>query len=263
MIQRFDVWFNNVSLQSVCPSARILDIKYKPVQWNTTAEKKALGHGMIRTARNIPSASVSITVQVREYDPASRQNALMELARWADGDGYLETSDRPGQRLYCSCDAVPMVSSALRWLDAVNIVFMAYEKPFWEDKVINYITINKPTTATVYGGIRGAGIAENPYLEGIVTIKTGTATQITVNVVNIGWMLLNNISIAPGKTVEFGTDNNGIFFVKSDGVGLLNKIAPSSADNLRIKKGVVNQVAFATQGATSAELMIGARGLYY
>ena len=263
MIQRFDVWFNNVSLQSVCPSARILDIKYKAVQWSTTAEKKALGQGMIRTARNIPSASVSITVQVREYDPASRQYALMELAKWADGDGYLETSDRPGQRLYCSCDTVPMVSSALRWLDAVNIVFMAYEKPFWEDKIINYVTINKPSASTVYGNIWGAGVADNPYLEGVITIKAGTATQVTVNVVDIGFMLLDGISIAPGKTIEFGTDNNGIFYAKSDGSGLLSKLAPSSADDLRIKKGVSNRIVFATQGATSAELNVGARGLYY
>ena len=263
MRQRFDVWFNNVSLLSVCPNAYIHDIQYEKAQVQPTTKTKPKGHGLVRTSERIERSIVRVYMEVHEYSTVERQNAFQELSRWAMGEGVLEVSDRPGQILYCSCSSLPMVVSALQWTDAVEITFTAYEIPFWTDKIINYVTINKPDSSTVTGKIWGAGIADDPYLEGIITVKSGTVTQVTVNVVGVGWMVLDNLNVSSNHTIEFGTDRTGIFYARSDGVGLLSGLSASSADNLRLKRGKENQIAFAAQGASSLTLKVGARGLYY
>lgn len=257
--QRFDAWFNGVSLLSVCPSAVILDIAYKKPQWQTTAEQKAIGNGVIRTGRIIQNSSVSIQVMVREYAQAQRQSMVQALAEWASGDGYLQTSDRINQRLYCSCDTPAVVGSALKWLETITIVFMAYEKPFWEETFPSALSLIYSSSA-VSGNLFGTGFADDPYCEGSIVASGGALTSFSITAGNTS-ISASGLSVAKGGTIYFGTDERGIFGLKSGNTGLLSKVTPESSDYLRLQRGKNNAVTFSAN--TGATLTIMGRGLYY
>lgn len=252
MKTRYSVWMNNQGLQDLDERIYITDIKENdPKQRMITAEKP-IGGGtrLLRVMRE--SLSVVVRFAVREYDTARRRDILTRIRAWAR-EGYLSTSDRPGQRLYVVCEKIPTADSALKWTGEMEMTLTAYAVPWWEDET--------PTRAT-YTGTNGTAALmcrgdEGGLLDAEIT-TAGTVTSMSIKV-NGRSFVFSGLSLAGGSRVTISHDKDGVLSIKAGSVSLLPKRTAASADELLLASGG-NTITFTANASCTA--VFSARGRY-
>ena len=147
MIGRYEAYMDGTALSAIDHSVMITDIRHNPATIQRKTERMASRPGSRDYGKTIGSASVVITFEIHEYDPAKRQAICDKIAAWANYGTYLMTSDRLWKRLKCVCDKFPSVQSAKKWTDPITMTFSAYNPPFWQE--------NNETRVTL-GGMSGA-----------------------------------------------------------------------------------------------------------
>ncbi len=131
MRTRYAVSMDGAPLDAVSEQLYITDILEKaPVQALSLSDVMGCD-GQRVTEKRRRSLEITITFQLRLYDPASRQRALSAVSAWCMGK-HLTASTRPGQRLRVVCKALP-AASALKWTETLSASFVAVFPPYWEE----------------------------------------------------------------------------------------------------------------------------------
>lgn len=253
MISRYEVWLNNVPLSGIDDRLAILDISYDPVAIQNKTSIPAGRNGSMVTARRQEKTAVTVTFELHIYNTQERQQVCQQVAAWAMHGGMLKTSDRPGQRLRCVCDNPPVISSALKWTDALSVSFGGYVLPYWEQDVPSRVTTNDETTLFVAGNA-----LQDAFVEVTVT-PTVAITRLTVTAGETE-ITLSGINIPAEQTVKFWYDDDMFLHIDSGATGLLSKRSAASDDDLLIPCNKRSTVAVSASGAVSATF--SARGLW-
>ena len=255
MISRYNAWLNNVSLTETSPALLITDISYQTANPSIQGSDRVGTDGQFTSkAEFIASNRVTVSFIIREYNTWKRQQAVQEVIRWAGNGGWLETYDRPEQRMYVRCTRLPSVSSVLRWTDALAVEFTAYDYPFWTDKAPTELTLGAGEEGTLYlSGVRYT------HAEAEITAEeTITELQLACRDTFI-W--LRDISVATGTPIRITyTDDHHLLTIQAGNTSLLDKRDPTSSDDLIAYPGG-NAVAFSCE-ADAAQCTLMARGVW-
>ena len=253
MISRYEAYLNNIALSSVDPKILILDIQYSAPSIKNEGYTLAKRNGTYIYNRYTDKTSVSISFEIRAYDTAERQAVCNEICKWAKNGGTLQTSDRPGQRLRCICDAFPTIASARNWTDALQIVFTAYALPFWEEETEKTLAL---TGASASGSLYVPGNIDGALIE--ASVKANAALS-SVNLTANGKTLsLSGLSVSSGQVINITYDNALIQSIKVGSTSLLNK--RTGADDLLAKCGENNVLSMSA--SASVNVVFKVRGLW-
>lgn len=254
MVSRFEVWLNGVALSSISDDIYIRDIKYTPPSFADTVHTFGGRSGGIFTKRILTSTTVQIDVELHSYLTDERSRLCEEVAAWAISGGKLQLSDRPGRMLMVRLAAPPTITSALDWTEALTIQFSAFPLPYWQDELPITAEVESGTPGEMYG----AGFAEPPFLEAVITPSAAGLTTLSLET-GAGTISFTGLTGGADDVVTLGLDAHGLFTAKLGSASILANRTPESADDLRLSLGM-NTVTLTSNIPTAAALT--ARGLY-
>lgn len=236
MITRYSVWINNKGLQDIDESIYITDIREKEPKQQVQTAARAWGDGLRLLRMKRESLSVVVRFAIREQNPARRRDICARIRTWAQ-EGYLTTSDRPGQRLYVVCEKLPTVDSALRWTREIELTFTAYDMPYWESTTPTKATVtaNILTDAGRYDGytsVRVAGDVKCP-LDAVIT-ATGATDYLRLYTADDQFIILQGLGMKQGDVLTISHDRRGILSMKLGNTSVMSKRTAKSYDDLMI-----------------------------
>lgn len=252
MISRYEVSLNGVPLSSLYPaSIYVSDIAHTAASV-TYATNRLMGRqGAYSGKPYITAARVGISFAVREYSTQRRQEVVQDIAAWAMNGGWLETSDRPGQRLYVRCTQYPSVASAMRWTDDLSVQFTAYDLPLWQDIAPHTVTVANGGTGTLY--LPGHYKTE---VEAVIT--AGAALGSIALTCGDTSLTLSGLSVPADGTVTISyTEDHRILQIMQGTTSLLDK---RTGDDDLIAEPGNNTVGLTTDGAASCVFKV--KGVY-
>lgn len=246
MTTRCPVWLDGQGLHEIDPRIIITDVCENPPAMLLATAARAQGDGMRLLRRTRQSASVTVRFLIREYAAAQRKALLQKVSAWAQGT-TLAIGDRPGQHLHVSADALPTVTSMLKWTEELSVTLTAYALPYWQSDAPAALT----TAAS--GSLMVEGTA--PYAQADATLLTGGLANTTVLTVQVDdtTITLEGLSLPPGSEVTFTHDEQGRLHIACGGASLLAFRTAASADDLLAVPGRSNTVScHADQPVTAA-----------
>lgn len=252
MISRYAAWLNDEALNLVNPNIYVADISYSPMErkWNTT--RLGSRNGVYSTGDYLESNSVTIAFELREYDTAKRQSAMQDIIRWCADGGWLQTSDRPLQRIYVRCTRLPAVTSVMKWTDIITIEFTAFDLPYWQYLIPNTAQLSDSVHEELFnpGAFPANVTAEITAGAAITGIALHCAdTEIT----------LTGLTVASGDKITVSyTDDHHLLEIKQGNTSILSKRTAGSSDDLTAAPGL-NEVWFTADG--TAGCVMSVRGL--
>lgn len=232
MQTRYGVWLDGQPMDGLDPSIYITDIQEQAPQMNIMTVARAKGDGLFVTRRARERLSVVVRFAIREYDTARRKGVMQQVIAWAKTGKYLAISDRPGQRLRVEVDAMPTITSALKWTQELSITFAAYALPCWQDEY--------PLTMPV-SGERTGYVSGDAFMSLVDATITPDGDTVTVRAGNSS-ITLEGVS----GEVEISHGDDGILRITSGGASILAKRTPDSSDDLFAVPGQINH--FAVEG---------------
>lgn len=251
------VWLNGVGLADIDPSIHIHDVSYGAPGISTQTVTHARHHGARVTRQRMDSSTVTVSIMVREYDQQERQEVMNRIAAWAMTGGVLTTDDRPGKRLHVVCTTAPSIESSLRWTQQQDIVFTAFDNPFWEDVTPKSAVL---TGTSASGNLYGAGSAADPFVTARIA-PSQTLTTLTLNAGDTSFYL-RDLSIQPGAPLVIDYDETQTLRIYREGYtqSYLSARLATSSDDLIIPRGKFSTVSFSAN--TSCTVTFYVRGLY-
>lgn len=252
MISRYEATLNGVALSEIDDSILVLDINYAGPQIKTNTYTSARRQGARVYRRYFGKSTVTISFEIHKYNTQARMNVCNAIQQWAKDGGVLVTSDRDGQRLRCVCDTYPVITSAMKWTEALSVTFSAYAIPFWEESTPVTLTLNgteESDTMTV------PGCVEEALVEVEVT-PSGTLTDLDLTV-NGRTLSLSGISVS-GDTISIDYDENMIQSIRAGWTSLLD--ARTGVDDLLAVCGEQNEFSFTANVPCS--VIFSVRGLW-
>ena len=253
MRSRYEVWLNNVALSSLDPKILILDIRYASPRIVNSSYTLAGRQGSSPYRRYIEKTSLSVHFAVRAYNTSERQSICAEVAKWAKNGGILQCSDRPGQRLRCVCESFPVVASALRWTDTLQIIFSAFNLPFWEEELEKTLALSGTSAngslyvpGNVDGALIEASVKANEDLSSVSLTANGKTLSLT------------GLSVSSGQTIQITYNDALIQSIKVGSTSLLNK--RTGADDLVAKCGENNTLSVSANASVNTTFKV--RGLW-
>lgn len=253
MKSRYSVTLNNVPLSALDDCIYVSDISYTPASPKHETTRYAARQGVYAGEPYIESSRVTVSFMIRHYTTHERQQTAQQVMRWCAAGGWLQTSDRPHQRIYVRCTRFPAVESALRWTDALTVEFTAFAYPFWQDSMPATVSLSSGDTQSVF--MPGVWPAD---IEATVTAREAITTfTITCGATS---MTFSGLSVSEGGTVTISyTDDRHLLEAKADGVSVLDKRTSESSDDLVLAPGD-GTVSFTADARAGCRLLI--RGVW-
>lgn len=257
MMTRYEAWLDKKSLSAIDPAIYIRDISYDATRFVTTANDRPQRNGQRVTNRRAQSTSVTISFEIHEQNVNRRQEVCQRVQAWAAKGGKLTTNDRRGQQLNVICESPPVVSSTLKWTQAIKIVLTAYEQPFWEDEYPRVVTLNG---SDAKGYLYAPGNGFMTRVE--ASIRNTSSSILDALTIRAGGTTFSfaRLGLANGETLEIDYDKTGLLRVRAGDVSKMHCRTAESDDELMIETGVSSEVSVKAGGAVS--VMFKARGLY-
>lgn len=261
MMTRYVCWLNGQGLHDLDESVCILDIAESAPALRLQTAALAGREGQLVTARRRQQLTVTVTFEIHERDP-HRRKAIADQARAWARDGWLSVSDRPGQRLYVLCEALPAVNSALRWTAPLTAVFTAYALPFWEAAYPARAEAVAQANTAASAALSPVGTApwclmdcqvENQGAEALtaLTISSSTGDVLTLSAPSL---------LAPGDTLVLSHDVTGRLSITGPAGSLLHTRTAASADDLTLVPGQTAHPAVTADQPVKATFLT--RGLF-
>ena len=230
MRTRYSVWMDGRGLDSIDPAITILDIQQQAPKLDAKTAAMGMGDGTRFLRVNRRSLSISVRFAIRELDTVRRADICRRVAAWAK-EGYLSTSDRPGQRLHVVCSRVPVVESALKWTQTLQMLFTAYDVPWWEAET--------PSRASITGAsgtvlLYSPGDTESP-LDADVTVHGAVSSM---HIATGGKeFAFAGLAMQAGDRMTISHDARGILSIRHGSDSVLHKRTADSADELMLSPG--------------------------
>lgn len=246
---QYQVWLNGLSLQDVDPSIRITDVQELAPSQLTATTAMAMGDGLRLLRRNRQSMSVAVCLIIREYSMSRRKAALAAVLAWARQGGWLSLGDRPGQRLNVIADALPSLTSALRWTEILTLRFTAYEAPFWEEAAPTCILPGRKVHLPGNGPAAPVDFCwETPGGNVSLCIQTPLSR-----------IHLDSLPTSPGQQLGMA-HMGGVPIITLDGKDMLVYRTADSSDDLLLASGETSIVEATANGAPIQNITLMARG---
>ena len=236
MVTRYGVWLDGLPMEELDPAIYITDVQEQAPQMNVVTAPRAMGDGLFVTHRARERLSVIVRFAIREYDTARRKDAMQKIISWARAGKYLAISDRPGQRLRVEVDAMPTITSALKWTQELTLTFVAYAMPFWQSEYPEIIATSDVASRFVPGDAVKASVD-------VVITPTGSAVTVAVGSSRI---TLEGVADA----IEISHGDDGVLRITSGGASILAKRTPESSDDLLAAPGEINRFSISGGSAT-------------
>lgn len=246
MISRYEAYMDGIALSSIEPALYIRDIQDGDPSFNFRQESIANKDGAIYRGKSLDKASVTISFDLRIYNPVKRRAALAHVLRWAKGK-RLSINDRPGQYLRCILERFPSIRSVHRWTDTFTMTFSAYGIPYWQN---TNNTVAMLTGTNTNGDYLVPGTADEAFVNVEVTANANVST-FTVRCGETS-ITLSGLSLTNGSRVSFSYDENGFLSIKQGNTSLMSKRTGNSSDNLVAKCGSTNRIGISSSGTISA-----------
>ena len=240
------------------PAVVLLDVREHAPRVDLAALPIAGRDGSRLTRRRVDSLSVSLDFELHETAPDRRKHLCRALARWAMPGGFLTLGDRPGQRLRVTCDAPPVIPSALGWTQPVTVTLTAHDAPWWEDE---QPVAARLTAAAGTASLRPAGDLPTPLEASLLCAGDAPVDTVTL-ACRGGRIRLTGLALAPGETLTLDHDDRALIRLTLSGAGgersVLPLRDPASDDELWLSPQSSNEIAFTADGAVRA--VFSARG---
>lgn len=252
---KYEAWMDGAALGGISPDLYISEIACRPAARSVSGSEIVGRHGEQAGASKWKGATVRISFILKKSTGPQRQAIINQVARWAMGT-ELEISDRPGEVLQVICTEPPYVPDHLSWADSISITFQTMEKPFWEKKTPETLTLESGTTGS--GELYVPGNIEEAVVEVEAAPASGTLANITLTVGDTS-ITLNGINATAEAPLRITYDRRGIQSIKRGTTSVMDKRTAASADDLLAKCGAVSAVSFSA--SASASVTFRARGL--
>lgn len=238
MLTRYSAWINGQGLQDIDDSIYILDIVEKDPDAEIVRAERSMSGGTRYIRTNRHSLSVVIRFAVRERDPARRADVVSRVRAWAQR-GWLTTSDKPGKRLYVVCEYLPMIDSAVRWAETLEMTLTAYDVPWWEDEQPD--AVNGVST---YAGERGErcvlSICNRGTTDAPVSVQVtaqGNIDRLLVYMADDNSLAFESLGMKAGDVLSIAYDERGIVSLKVGDRSVMDKRRGVSSDNVMCPPG--------------------------
>ena len=249
MLTYFDAALNGEWMSSLDESVYVLDV-------HENAAEKVLSHewdmrsGSRYGGRFRTSLSVTVLFYIIQPDPYLRAEVLQLVQDWARKGGMLEIGGRSGQTLFVKCENPPLMQSASKWTDVLQLTFTAYEFPFWRGMNSANVTI------TENGSIYPGGACDEMPVD--VTVKNIGKTAVTRVRLSVNESVLEftGISIPADKTLVVQHDQNGVLSAKIGDESILIRRTDESSDDLLAFGGDENSLSVSSDGSVSARFSV-------
>lgn len=218
---------------------------------SVTSTPKSISDGAVFVRKQRESLFFTLRLAIREQDTARRTAAFAAVQGWAKGGGTLTRSDRPDQELLIDHVQQPVMQSALKWTDIVDITFQAYAFPFWQGVEPVTVTLNDDGSITV------PGTADTAKASAVIT-PDGELTAVTIST-GACVVSLEDLSIPAGQALTIGYDDSGYMRIESGGESLLLNRTVDSSDELCVLCG--GDTASVTAN-TAVTVELTARGVW-
>lgn len=124
--------FNGVGLEAVAP-VMIEDILVSPIELSVTARDRPISSGAEFVRIKGGTRTVTINFGLPTDRGEVRAAQLRNIVNWArsNQEGVLSIPYHPGAVLHCICTALPQPSMRQWWENRLQLVFTAYDNPYW------------------------------------------------------------------------------------------------------------------------------------
>lgn len=211
------IFFNDVSLESVAPQVRIMDVRVSPIALNPVARQRGALAGA-DFVRIIPrSRTVEVSFALIDDEWQTRQDALLAVNAWAVSNtpGRLRLPGHEGRYIEAICTQLPEPSLRQWWESKLRVVFTTMENPFWTSDYEHTVACG---TAFYVGG------SAPPLMKITRTLATQATNQsyssggdtMTFSAIPAGDMVidLNRQTAAVGGASIMGAYSFGSTFIK-------------------------------------------------
>ena len=202
--------------------------------------------------------SVSLLLEIHEYDPPRRKHLCQEINRWAMTGRVLTITDRPGQQLCVRCTTPLVIPSALRWTQSLKLTFAAYERPYWEDETPTFIRW-AAAKQQHEGALFLPGTAEKAPAEAEIIPAQGGSGDVTVRVGDTV-ITLAGLTLTAGQAVRIGYDASGLMEIRNGGVSVMKSRTGESSDELLAVPGQSSAISITAPVPVTA--VVSARGCW-
>lgn len=222
----------------------------------------AAGQRITGRHRDTLEVKVKFGINVHKKEMQARQEIFDKVCAWAMNGGLLQVGHRPGQSLRVVCAQLPAEGDPWAWTAVYEIVFRAYEVPYWED--------DEPTEVegvlNLSDQIFTLGTLNNPGPDAVCDVTVSNrwigACQRVQIWVGETHMDLHNVGLEPGQDLKIEHAGKilrmGIYqgntFVRT----VLDCRTPDSSDELVAKNGS-STVLGSVSGVCSMQVMFRRR----
>ena len=253
MISRYEAYMDGIALSSIDPAVCVLDIKPGEIRPQYNTSRVARRDGAVVDDTYYEKTGVDVVFEIHEYDTVKRQAINQRIQAWAK-KGVLTVSDRPGQRLVCVCEKLP-VANAKAWTEPITMTFAGYNPPYWEE--LNAVSITL-SGASGSSNVYIPGNADKAYVLADITFSGETANVVmTVGKTSI---TLSGLSVSSGDHVYIGYDSHGHIYIRKNTSSIMDLRTPASSDDLVAECGKIN--TFAVSASASVSITYTVRGCW-
>ncbi len=244
------VWLNGVDLITVHPAILLQQINEGDLKLNQRWMDRASGFQMLSV--DAPQRKeIVIEFAIRDgRDFARRAEAYSAVCAWAYGGGWLEVSDRPGQKIRVACAQMPALGNLRDWTENISIRFIAGWYPFWENTAPIMANLQNVTSGSVMIAVPGnarsnlaATIVPSANIDSITLGVEETNTEITIAT-----------TITAGSNVHLRYTDEHFLCIDADGTDLLRW--RTGSDDLILNPGTAT-IDYAFSGACNVTLIAG------
>lgn len=220
------------------------------------------GQRVTGSHRDILDVTVTFMIRVKKNNMELRSELFEMATTWAaiaENGAWLACGNRPDRRIWVRLENVPAEGDPWNWTNSYNIVFRAYEVPYWQDA--DRYSTQRNTTGSVTIPVSVNGNAQT--VADVFYANTGSATCNTLDVsTGRAEIHLTGLGCAVGERVEIDHTEGGRIRIRIRSAGGVYRTAlacrtPVSDDDLWIGPGVHNVTI--TSGGTGT-VTVGSYG---
>lgn len=228
--------FGNTNICTISPYILVQDVTESKPSTQIMAVGNAVGIGqrVTQNARNYLEVVVHFSIMLLPGNEAQRMQILKAVNDAAMRCTYIQVGYRSGMSLKPVVLAeAATVGNIRKWNDTYQLVFRAYELPYWQKTSITSVSSNGVTTATI---TMNNGSAVQTPLYGIITNK-GTAALTSVKIeCGSQKIQLTGLNVATNNSVSI-TYVNGVIRIMAAGSSVLGNRTADSVDDIWLKYG--------------------------
>lgn len=245
-----NAFMNGASLRDADPRILVRSVSDGGTQREMTWGDNPGRSGQRLLGSRAVSRRLSVSFAIRElHDLAARAAALDAVNAWAQ-DGYLEFSNRPGQRIRVACAGFAYVADPRSYTEEFSISFDATPDPYWESKF---------PAAVSLAGSSGSGQITNLGNAPTKSTFTVTPTGGTLNTLTLilggKQMAFTGLGVAANTPLTIGYDDLGYQLIGTASASKLGSRTAASADELIAPPGV-SAVSFTANTACNVSIEV-------